>query len=81
MKRCVLVMCYQCPDNYGLCHEYLGELSAIVEDCHSTKIENSTKEIFNCSHFETGKVILVTRTTIELLQLSLHILKYLSFAL
>ena len=30
---------------------------------------------------KTGKVILVTRTTIDLLQLSWHCLKYLSFAL
>ena len=29
---------YQCPDNYDLYVEYLGKLSAIVEDCHSTKI-------------------------------------------
>ena len=29
---------YQCPDNYDLYAEYLGKISAIVEDCHSTKI-------------------------------------------
>ena len=29
---------YQCPDNYDLYVEYLGKLSTIVEDCHSTKI-------------------------------------------
>ena len=29
---------YQCPDNYNVYAEYLGKISAIVEDCHSTKI-------------------------------------------
>ena len=29
---------YQCPDNYDLYVEYFGKISAIVEDCHSTKI-------------------------------------------
>ena len=29
---------YQCPDNYDLYAEYLGKISAIVEDCYSTKI-------------------------------------------
>ena len=29
---------YQCLDNYDLYVEYLGKLSAIVEDSHSTKI-------------------------------------------
>ena len=29
---------YQCPDNYDVYAEYLGKISAIVEDCHSTKI-------------------------------------------
>ena len=29
---------YQCPDNYDLYAEYLGKISAIVEDCHSTHI-------------------------------------------
>ena len=30
---------YQCPDSYDLYVEYLGKLSDVVEDCHSTKIE------------------------------------------
>ena len=29
---------YQCPDNYDVYADYLGKISAIVEDCHSTKI-------------------------------------------
>ena len=29
---------FQSPDNYDLYAEYLGKISAIVEDCHSTKI-------------------------------------------
>ena len=29
---------YQCPDNYDVYAEYLVKISAIVEDCHSTKI-------------------------------------------
>ena len=31
-------LAYQCPDNYDLYAEYLGKFSAILEDCHSTKI-------------------------------------------
>ena len=31
-------LAYECPEYYDLYVEYLGKISAIVEDCHSTKI-------------------------------------------
>ena len=29
---------YQCPDNYDFYVEYLGKISATIEDCHCSKI-------------------------------------------